>query len=383
MTVYKAYMKIVKRNVWLILLYLAIFFGVTMMFQTLTKGDEYTNYQAESVKIALVDEDGGTMAESLKSYLEQFHNVTVKKNDVPALQEDLFYRNVEYIVRIPADFFETCVMDGEALKVTKVPGSYTAFYVDQQINSFLNNARTYYAAGFSEEEMAEVLSKTASPEVELLNTSGNAGEIPSFSYYYQYAPYLFLSVLCYVMGNVLSAFRRGDLPKRMNASAVSAFRQNLEGLLAVLTIGAGLWGFVTAASIILYGKTFTENGGFGYYLLNSVMMLLVALALSYLVGIFTKNINALSGIVNVISLGMSFLCGVFVPLELMNKNVIKAAQFLPVYWYEKANGLLTQFGTVTGEVEKAVWQALGIQFVFAVTLVCIAFAVSKVRQEAL
>ena len=381
MTVYNAYMKIIRRNGWLILLYLVIFFGVTMLYQVMAAGEKYTNYQAESVRLAVIDEDGGELSEAFQSYLDQFHEITIMENDVSLLQEKLFYRDIEYIVRIPADFFRICAADGETVKVTKVPGSYTAFYVDQQINSFLNNARTYCAAGFSEQEAAEALSGMHTAEVKMLDRSENAGKTPDFAFYFRYMPYLFLSVLCYVMGNVLSAFREGDLPKRMCASAVPVVRQNLEGLLAALTVGAGLWGFAILAAVIVYGNRFTGSGGFVYYLFNSVMMLLVSLALSYLVGIFTKDSNTLNGIVNVISLGMCFLCGVFVPLEVMNKNVTRVAQFLPVYWYEKINDILVEFGTVTGEMRTAVWQMLGIQFVFAAALVCVTLAVSKVRKE--
>ena len=111
MTVYKGYMKIIWQNRGLILMYLGIFFALTIMFQFMVKGNEYTDYQAESVKIALVDEAGGELALGLKEYLEQFHNVTIKENDTAALQEDLFYRNIEYVVRIPENFFETCIVN--------------------------------------------------------------------------------------------------------------------------------------------------------------------------------------------------------------------------------------------------------------------------------
>lgn len=381
MTVYKGYMKIIWQNRGLILMYLGIFFALTIMFQFMVKGNEYTDYQAESVKIALVDEAGGELALGLKEYLEQFHNVTIKENDTAALQEDLFYRNIEYVVRIPENFFETCIVNGEKLKVTKVPGSYTAYYLDQQINSYLNDARTCYAAGFSEEEIAEAIRELEAPDVKMLNFSGTAGEMPAYAYYFRYIPYLFLSVFCYALGNVLSAFRKGDLPKRMKASAVSARRQNLEGLLAAFTIGAVIWGITIVVAFVMHQKTLLESTGVIYYILNSAVMLLVALALSYLVGIVTKNNNQLSGIVNVLSLGMCFLCGVFVPLEIMNKNVIKVAQFLPVYWYEKVNDLLVDFGTITGETRNLILQYMGIQLVFVIAFVCIALAASKARTE--
>ena len=125
MTIYKGYMKILKQNKGLILLYLIIFFSVTMMFQTVAKNDIPGNYQAESVKIGIVDSDGGPLARGLISYLEHFHKVTLLADDTAAMQEKLFYRDIEYIVRIPSDFFDTCMADGQKLSVTKVPGSYT------------------------------------------------------------------------------------------------------------------------------------------------------------------------------------------------------------------------------------------------------------------
>lgn len=377
MTVYKGYMKILKQNKGLILLYLIIFFSVTMMFQAVAKNDIPGNYQAESVKIGIVDSDGGPLARGLISYLEHFHKVTLLADDTAAMQEKLFYRDIEYIVRIPSDFFDTCMADGQKLSVTKVPGSYTSFYVDQQINNFLNNARTYYAAGFSEEEVSEASKTPSTVAVNLLDTNGTAGAIPNFVYYFRYIPYLFLSVLCYVMGNILAAFRRGDLPKRMQASAVSMHRQNTESLLAAATIAIVLWAITIIASLFFYHDTLINHGGFIYFLLNSFMMLLVALTISYLVGLITTNSNMLSGIVNVISLGMCFLCGTFVPLEYMNSGVKTTAQFLPVYWYEKTNDLLAQFGSITGDVRIEVLQGLGIQLVFAVAFVCIAMAIYK------
>ena len=66
----------------------------------------------------------------------------------------------------------------------------------------------------------------------MLDTDENSGT-SGWLYYFRYIPYLFLALLCYVMGYVLMAFKKDDIPKRMQASAVSARRQSLEGLLAV------------------------------------------------------------------------------------------------------------------------------------------------------
>lgn len=59
MTVYKGYMKIVKQNKVLILIYLVIFFSVTMLFQGAAGKELPDNYHAESLKIGIVDKSGG------------------------------------------------------------------------------------------------------------------------------------------------------------------------------------------------------------------------------------------------------------------------------------------------------------------------------------
>ena len=374
MTVYKGYIYVAKKNAGMFLMYLLIFFGITLIFQMMNKDMEVSGYQAEGLKIAVVDEDGKAMAESLKSYLGEIHEVIEMEDDEAILQEKMYYRNIEYVVRIPEDFYQSCIVNGEKLGVTQIPGSYTAFYVEQQLNSYLNNARVYAAAGFTEEEAAES-AVTAEVNVELLDTGGNAGQISDYLFYFRYLPYLFLGVLGYVVGSMVSAMRRGDLKRRMQASAVPRRRQSVEGLLACGTVALVLWGIIAAAAVLLYGKELSGNPGNPYYLLNSLAMLCVAVSVSFLVGSVSKGSNSLNGMVNVVSLGMCFLGGAFVPLDVMSAGVKKAAQFLPVYWFEQANDLLGGYGLEI--VRGKVLQAIGIQMVFAVAFACITLAVAK------
>lgn len=380
MTVYKGYMYIAKKNTGIFLLYLGIFLGITLMFQFMNQEKSTEGYHEESLQIAVVDEDGGEMAEALKTYLGDLHQVTEMRDNASVLQEKMFYRDVDYVVRIPEHFYETCIVKGEKVPVTQVPGSYTSFYAEQQLNSFLNNMRAYEAAGFTEAESARASVKAADVKVELLDTSGNAGETPNYVYYFRYLPYLFLGVLGYVVGSMISSMRRGDLKKRMQASAVSQRRQSIEGLLACATIAMILWGIVVGVAMLFYGKELSGNPENLYYLLNSFAILCVSISIAYLIGCLSKGMDGLNGMVNVVSLGMCFLGGAFVPLDVMSTGVKKAAQFLPVYWFETANELLS--GYELEVVRKEVLQAIGIQIVFAVAFVSVTLAVAKRRRAA-
>lgn len=328
----------------------------------------------------MVDKDNGPLAEGLVKWLEGTHHVTMLEDNREKLQEELFYRNVEYIVVIPEDFYENCMVNGESISVTKVPGSYSAYYVDQQLESCLNTMRTYLKAGFSQKEAATAILDKKRGEVTMLDTDENSGT-SGWLYYFRYIPYLFLALLCYVMGYVLMAFKKDDIPKRMQASAISARRQSLEGLLAMFVMGGGLWGIGMAGAILMYGKTFLSSENFGYYVLNTLVMMAVALSLSYLIGLFVKNSNMLSGIANILSLGMCFLCGVFVPMNIMDRNVLKMSQFLPVYWYENVNETLGSYSHLTGEAAVSVWKGIGLEAMFVVVFVCMILAVTRYQRQ--
>ena len=83
---------------------------------------------------------------------------------------------------------------------------------------------------------------------------------------------------------------------------------------------------------------------------------------------------------NIISLGMCFLGGAFVPLEFMGNDVKVVSQFLPVYWYEKANDILADFGHLTASAKGQFLQAIMIQLVFAAAFVCLVLVVEKYKR---
>ena len=363
------------------MIYLVIFFSVAMALQAAARKEHLEDFQKTSINVAIADQDDSILSHALTDYLKTIHNVSEISSNPAVMQEELYYRNAEYIIQIPENFYEICLVQGNPISVTKVPGSYTSFYVDQQINAWLNNVRTYIASGFSREEAAKAALVQSAAEVFIYQDKSTTAETPGYTYYFRYVPYLFLAVLCYSMGYILLAFQKEDIQKRMQASSVSVHRQNLEGLLAMFTIGTALWLIAIIGSLIIYQQKLLFSGVFAYYLLNTFLIMLVSLSLSYLLGLFVKNSNMLSGISNIVSLGMCFLSGVFVPMSIMNKKVLKISQFLPVYWYENINETLSQYHIISGDIAVEVWKSMGIQVVFTLTILSMILAVSKHKRQ--
>ena len=65
----------------------------------------------------------------------------------------------------------------------------------------------------------------------------------------------------------------------------------------------------------------------------------------------------------------------------MDKSVLKVSQFLPVYWYEQVNEILSSHISLTSQLQEKVWLGMGIELLFAVVFVFLIMVVSKHRRE--
>ncbi len=383
MTVFKGFLLITKRNIHMMFLYIAIFLTIAISMQKMTGGNQ-SGFKQESLNIAVIDRDGGKLARGLADYLAQYHTLVDLPDDPSVIQDRMFYREVYYIVTIPEDFEERCLYGDELLPVTKIPGSNSGFYVDQQINTFLNDVRVMAASGFSlADAVAEVIDNSKdTAQVTMLDKNGFGGEQPLHAVMFQFIPYILISILCYSLGAIMIAFHNPDVKRRMMCSAIPVRRQNHQLVLGYILVGIIVWIICTLMPFLLYGKDFVNDPNMPYYLLNSFLMTLVSLSLAFLVSTLISRDELISAVVNVISLGMSFLCGVFVDLDILGKGVRTFAQFLPVYWYELANNLLAGNQSLSRAQTVSLLTDYGMQLLFAAAILGVALVISRNRRTA-
>lgn len=383
MTVFKGFLLITKRNIHMMFLYIAIFLTIAISVQKMTGGNQ-SGFAQESLNIAVIDRDGGKLARGLADYLAQYHTLVDLPDDPSVIQDRMFYREVYYIVTIPEDFEDRCLYGEELLPVTKIPGSNSGFYVDQQINTFLNDVRVMAASGFSlADAVAEVIDNSKdTAQVTMLDKNGFGGEQPLHAVMFQFIPYILISILCYSLGAIMIAFHNPDVKRRMMCSAIPVRRQNHQLVLGYILVGIIVWIICTLMPFLLYGKDFVNDPNMPYYLLNSFLMTLVSLSLAFLVSTLISRDELISAVVNVISLGMSFLCGVFVDLDILGKGVRTFAQFLPVYWYELANNLLAGNQSLSRAQTVSLLTDYGMQLLFAAAILGVALVISRNRRTA-
>lgn len=383
MRVFRGYMLIAKKNLGVVIEYLAIFMLITLIFNQMVGDAQSDSYSSAKIKVAVVDEDKSAFSKQFIEYLSEKQDVTVMENDKAKIQENMFYGETEYVVTIPENFEETCLLNGEKLNVTKEPGHYSAVYLDQEITQFIGQINTYMAAGYETDEAAELVISQASKkaDVELFDQNGNGGVRPKYIWTTQFLPYFYAAVYCYCIGAILVHFRNKEMKRRIQCAPQSLLRRNAETILAYLVIGGGIWIVSMIMPIIYHGKEFLSAPHLGYIFLNCITMAVAVLGMALAVGMAAKSLDSINMAANLISLALCFLGGVFVDMSVMGESVKKIAVFLPTYWYVKNNSIFGDYISLSSAQVMEIWKGYIIQLAFAAACLGVAMVISRVKEQ--
>ena len=117
------------------------------------------------------------------------------------------------------------------------------------------------------------------------------------------------------------------------------------------------------------------------YMINSFLFTMCATSMAFLIGTIITKKEAITGIVNVVALGSSFLCGAFVPVQYLPEAVLKIAHILPTYWYIQNNEITRTLEKININALKPIftnWIVIGI---FTLSFIIITNIISKRKQK--
>ncbi len=382
MQIAKAFFLITKENRIAIMIYLCVFVVLELMMAQ--NGDSASGmlFQSSQLHLVIQDQDQSVLSRGLKEYLTKLHPVEKESYSTEQIVDGLYYETIDYALILPKGFGER-LAKGEGTKLIqnrKRKGSTSGQFVDIQIEQYLVLLQSYLTAGYSEEEAVKAAIKATEqkPEIAMLEAEDGQSGDDKLQNAFRFLPYIMICILMVGLGSILTLFQKKDIFTRLRCSALSNFRRNLQlgicsGIFAVL-----VWGVFLGMVTLFTGKEiFCVQGVL--YLINSFCFLLVSLSLTLVVSFLVHSDYVLNMVANVVGLGLSFLGGIYVPLELMSKSVVTYAKLLPSYWYTVA---MEQIADYTGSVEQ--WQTLssyfGIQLLFAIAIGCAAFVLAQQRK---
>lgn len=380
MTVFKTFLKILNKNKFIIILYtmFLIFFGGFNM-QT---SENNTNFVASKPDIMIVnyDEEKGITKDLIK-YIEENSNVVDLKNNEDAINDALFYRDVNYVVYIPKNYNKD-FMDGKNPEIEiKSTGDYQSSFAEMLLSRYIKVANIYQKSINSEEELISKINETLSKKSEVEITSKlDTSILSKATFYYNFANYSIMACLIYVICLILASFKDIKIQKRTIISSTNYKTLNRQLLLSNSLFSIILWMIYVVLSFILVGDIMFSIHGI-FYLINSFVFTICATTIALFIGNIVSNKNAISGIVNVISLGSSFLCGAFVPMEWLPDGVIKIAHILPSYYYISNNEVLKTLELINLNTIKPILLNIIIVLSFSILFIILTNIVSKRKQK--
>jgi len=382
MTVFKGFLIIAKRNIAMFLIYIFIFFTICLLYNLTAPEQSQAVFESSSVEIGIVDLDRSELSVGFTDYLAGVHNVTMLENDKALLQESLLYRDVEYLITIPSGF-ESQLSLGIQLEVTTVCDIPQSSYVGQMINWYLSGAEALIGAGYTVSDAIQILKDSASVQADVTVVSSQYVQavLPPYAPQYVVLPYITIAITCFTLGSITMEFYKPDILRRLNASIVSPFRRNIEFLSGYLVFGLAIWIFFNIVPLLLYGGQFIRDPNFIWHLANSFALVLSGLGITAILGLFVRRQEVLTALVNIISIGMSFLCGVFVSLDVLSEKITNISRFLPVYWYESVTMILLSHKELTPANLSAVVTGIGIQLLFTAVFIALALVLGRVRSR--
>lgn len=376
-----AVLKVAKKALPSASIYFGIFCVLLIVFSQMAGKDQETTFQASKMNIVVQDEDATALSAALSAYLAKENKVSAETDEV-LLSEMLFYGKVDYVIYVK-DGFEESFLAGDvqsALERQSIKANVA--FLDQKIELFFRYVRGELAIGKSIEEACTAALSVCETQAETAFFNGGKDSyetIPGY-YFFTYLSYILPSVLILVLGPIIHAFYKKDVKMRTDCGLVSVRRQNLIIVGGISIVALLFWMFLMLIGILLYRNDFTATA-FLFGVLNSFLLLLVSIGISVLVGMLVKGGDALNGASNLVSMGMAFLCGVFVPGELLPDYVNKIAEFLPVSWYMKNVKLLVDGGGILENAEDF-FKNGAVILAFAAAAFCILLVVVKRKKMA-
>lgn len=378
MQVFKLYYKILNKHKGHIFMYIGIFMGILMGFivpnMEKQAGGQFTE---STTRYAVFDYDDTKISEGIKSYLSKKHEEkTISEDTAEVIQDSMYNNEVSCVVRI-LDGYEEAFIRGEGdayIEVYRIPGLTKAVLFEEDLKNYIKVLDTYVSADYDLAEAMEKTQKAQETSIEVsLPTGTELNEQGIAHWFFSYQPWIFIAMFVCSLAPVLIVLQKKEVKDRIECSSYKFSKMNGEIILGAITTGLGIWAAFSVAGCLSAASEITWMQG-TLYSANLLCVMMVALSITFLVSKVTEKDGVVSLLANIISLGMAFLTGVFVPMELLSDTVIKIAHFLPTFWYEKAVLQIDQYNSGSmGEI----LSYFGIQILFSAAILVLGLFFAK------
>ena len=338
--------------------------------------NEVTGFKDTQYQVMIKDESDGSsdIINALIASLQKDHKVTLTTNSDNSMKEAVYGNDVDGAIWIPSDV-DSRINNGEAAVKMEIGNSLNGNILREYVNSYIRYAVVLKAQGnFSVENMNKILSEQASVSVISKDATvkdddyyAKFGEI-----YFAYTPFVYISVFIFLLGLIFALLENDEVAKRIIIGMKSVNQVTFEKFLGGLTV-VGIIVGINLLFVAIVAPSFYVSAGAPKALMLTFASALTAYALAFLCSVIIgDNTYGYSAASTVVGMGVSFISGIFVPLELLNPVAISIAKFFPVYYViTAAENSSLEFSSYA--------MNLGMILLFGILYAALAFSIQHIR----
>ena len=352
MIVFKTFWRIMKRYWWIVFIYAAILTSLSVINLNAAPVTDFVDTKPE---ITIVSQDSSDLA--TKPFTKNFLNYLSKNTKIINLKESeitdaLFYQKISMILYLPEDL-ESKILSGQKVTLDyRTSGNYTAELSKNLIKRYFELQRTeILESKNSSKEQSNIPSENSEKIISRLNqrldqsptirlASKNATNLSKIAAFFNFASYTIMAIILYVTCFINASFNKSPVKKRTMVSSLHLKKYSFSLLLANSIFAFSVFVLLTTLSFFVLGDI-VLTPFFIFEILNILLYTLAALTLAELVSTFNLSRDAVSGVVNLLSLAPAFLSGAFVPTYFLPSFVLTIAHIFPTYWFIDTNNKIT------------------------------------------
>ncbi len=352
MIIFKTFWRIMKRYWWIVLIYVAILTSLSVINLKTAPVADFVDTKPE---ITIVSQDSSDL--TTKPFTKNFLDYLSKNTKIVNLKESettdaLFYQKISMILYLPEDL-ESKILSGQKVTLDyRTSGNYTAELSKNLIKRYFELQRTeILESKNSSKEQSNFLSENSEKIISNLNqrldqsptvrlASKNATNLSKIAAFFNFASYTIMAIILYVTCFINASFNKSTVKKRTMVSSLHLKKYNFSLLLANSIFAFSVFALLTTLSFFVLGNI-VLTPFFIFEILNILLYTLAALTLAELVSTFNLSRDAVSGVVNLLSLAPAFLSGAFVPTYFLPSFVLTIAHIFPTYWFIDTNNKIT------------------------------------------
>lgn len=381
MTVFSTILKILNKLKGMLILYTVMLVSITVINQT--SGNKVTNFEESKPDMLIVNNDSkNDITDGFAYYIKKHANIKdIDTSNQDKINDAIFYRDVNFVIYIPENFGKDLKEGKEPSLKYKETGDEYAAYSRMLVEKYIKTVKTYKDY-YSGRQLIEKVNNIVENDTKVqVKSSLDTSKMSTMTAYFNFLNYALLAGCVYCITMILASLKQENVRKRTIVSSFNYRKYNRIVLFSNAIVIVAMWILYMILSLILFKDTmFTANGL--AFVLNSLVFALCGLSIGFLIGNITTNKAAIGGIVNVVALGTSFLCGCFVPFEYMPDYVLKIAHVLPTYYFVANNQLIKTIESFNIDTLKPIFINVGVVLAFTVVFVILSNYISKKKQRA-